>query len=234
MDDKQWQWEFLDDGTHADKTKDDGIYTLQLDKSLEQGEYEFVVNLDGTTFKRNKRQLITVHKYPVSAQIIPIDAQSFALSIIPYDNLINVESMKLSVYHKAPRQKSERVDIPRISPAEWRLEFKDQKHIGKHQIKVRLTANDKNNHEIKIRLPNLHYETSALAAGTEPAAEAPVVEAEQPPVESGGEAEGKPVSWVMVSLRVMIFNVLLIILALGGYFLWPHLNKKLFPMPSEV
>lgn len=231
MDDKQWQWELLDDGQHADKEKADGIYSLQLDKSLDQGEYELIINLDGTTFKRNQRQLVKVHKYPVNAQIIPLSEQSFAISIIAYENLVDVESLELSASHRAPKQKSVRVDIPRISPAEWRLEINDRTHIGKHQIKLNLSGKDKQGKELNTKLPNLFYETKASAQ--EATAENPAA-TEAVPEEKEATSASEPVSWIMVSLRVLVFNILLIILGVAGYFLWPPINRKLFPMPIEA
>ena len=41
------------------------------------------------------------------------------------------------------------------------------------------------------------------------------------------------VNWTMVSLRVLVFNILLAITVFGCYKLWPIIITKLSPMPSK-
>lgn len=227
---KQFKIKLKDDGKGADKIAKDGIYTTLLDTSLITGEHEIEVSVNGTTFKRYSRQQFNVYNAPVSASIEHSGKSSFIVSIVPYQTLIDANAMRVMAQHELPNGEVADINIPRVSPSEWRLAIEAKEHTGKHKIILQVIGNTSEGGSVKFTLPPLSVN---IAEGK---AEEHKNKGALPPADKKIEHEpdeASEINWLMVSLRIAMFNLMLCGLAFGGYKLWPAIKHKIIPDPCK-
>lgn len=226
-----WKLKLLDDGKGIDKNAKDGIYSAILDKSLIAGEHDIEVVINGTTFHRNSMQQINIYNAPATASIETIDPKKFKVSVLPYQSLIDVNSLKITSTLKFPNGETNSIEIPQVNPSEWATEFLSDGDQGKHEIIINITGNDHDGKPISARLPPL-----ILTTNEEISARDKGVESKSSKDHTDGaqdiQAEGST-SWIMVSLRVATFNLMLITICFGLYKLWPHIRHKIIPNTLE-
>ncbi len=242
MNEKKWKQKLLDDGKSPDKKARDGIYTTQLKESLVSGEHELEIAVNGTTFKRHARQLVQVLGEPVDAQVEATPDDHIVVTVIPYKELIDADAMRIVATQTLPSGETVERRVPRISTAEWQLKLDASTSSGKHEITLRIIGNRADGSEVDATLAPL-----SIYIGEAPEAESKPETAddtEQPAEhDKGHEAEkhipeaetetATETNWLMVSLRVLLFNLLLAGIGFGMYKMWPKAAKRLFPNPGE-
>jgi uncharacterized protein (TIGR03503 family) len=231
MKDKKWQWELSDDGKAPDTAANDGIYSGHLEESLTDGEYEFEVNVDGTTFQRNTRQLVKVYDHPVSAEITSPDDGRITISMVPYLSLINADTMHVEAEHIRPSGEKKDIQIPRVSTSEWRLELDEHENPGKHSMSLHVTGNSPEGEKIDIRIAATLFE---IGTQVEPQNNLEKASSAIPASnETNSDHAAQNVNWLFVGLRILVLNIFLAALIFAGYKLWPRIRKKLIPNPTE-
>lgn len=232
MKEEKWQWELHDNGEAPDEVANDGIYTGLLGESLIEGEHEIEVKVDGTTFKRNSRQLIKVHDQPVVASVSPMDEGHVVISIVPYQSLINADDMHLEVLHSNPSGELKELELARVSPSEWRVVLDEHESPGEHSIKIHLTGTSPDGEAIDTTIAPMFFNIGAI---------------EMPRLDNHEEASpaddltnepaidrvDQNVNWLFVGLRMLVLNIFMIAFVFGGYKLWPMIKKRLIPNPCE-
>jgi len=157
---QEQQWPLLDNGLRNDRTENDGVYTLALDKHFSQGRHELIIDVDGTTFSRQQRLHFEAFKYPVITAIDTSVDGIASLYISPISGLIDPDSMNVTVTidnEKQPRS------VSRQHKNEWLLELADLDANKRHTLIIDISGK-RDNTEINTRLEPLFY-------GDEPAIE---------------------------------------------------------------
>lgn len=235
---KKWKLKLLDNGKKADDKSKDGIYSIELKKSLIEGEHEIEAIINGTTFRRVYRKQITVHADPASASIDPISNKLFNVSVFPYQELIDSESMSVKAEHELPNKKINNIDMPRLNPSEWAHEFETGGIEGEHKITIKISANKKDGKPIKATLPTQLIEIRSEQSATENKSDIGVEDktneepTEIPPTESPEETE-ESTDWGTVTLKVGIFNLFFILLCFGLYKYSSKIQQKIIPSLFE-
>jgi uncharacterized protein (TIGR03503 family) len=250
---EEHQWRLRDDGQRADLTANDGIFSTGLKESLLEGEYEFILDVDGTTFKRNQRQQVRVLGQPVKAQLEPLEHNRYALTIVPYVSLIDTETMHVSVEHVLPSGQLEQARATKVSAAEWRLELDVSKNTGKHELTAFIRGQDSYGNPLDVQLGPIQFESSneAVPQHVEPM-RTPIAEPAAPPVEEAPiEKEPKPaeeqhspepepgpptedsdeqpmkINWGIIIGLIIGLSAMLSGLIYGGIKLWPKIKARL-------
>jgi len=199
----EWQWRLRDDGRHADLTANDGIFSTRLGESLVEGEHEFILDVDGITFKRNKHQRVKVYGQPVDAQLEALGHDRFALTIVPYVSLIDPHSMRVDIEHVLPNGRLEKTEAAQVSTAEWRLELDASDNTGEHELTAYISGQRSDGSPVSVQLGPIRFEAGGDATPherapmrapqpepqEEPAHEPPAAEHHQPPAHHPAEPE---------------------------------------------
>ena len=164
------------------------------------GEHEIEVSVNGTTFKRQYRKQIIIHDEPATANIEFLENGSLKVSILPYQTIIDVDSMQVTAIHKSPNGDKNTAKVKNINPAEWAHEFPTKEITGKHKVTINISGHTKSGKSIKSTLRPL----------------TPVIDSKTPPdIENEATSDEDSVndntfSWAMVSLKIGIFNLFFI------------------------
>ncbi|MCF6211002.1 MAG: VWA domain-containing protein [Gammaproteobacteria bacterium] len=197
----EWQWRLRDDGKLADLAANDGIFSTRLGESLIEGEHEFILDVDGITFKRNKHQRVKVYGQPVDAQLEALGHDRFALTVVPYVSLIDPHSMHIDIEHVRPNGRLEKTEAAQVSTAEWRLELDASDNPGEHELTAYISGQRSDGSPLSVQLGPIHFATGSDATPLErapmrapqpeqheePAHEPPVAEHQPPPVHHEAE-----------------------------------------------
>ena len=232
--DKSWQIKLLDNGKGVDKKAKDGIYSANLNESLVAGEHEIEVVINGTTFSRNSTQQINIFDAPATASIETISANKFKVSVLPYQSLIDVNAINIIATHTLPNGETNKIIVPRVNPSEWATEYSTDAIAGKHEIIINITGNDYNGKPIDATLPTLIMTTDEKTISTNDEAKNNANEDQSTnKLDSATGDEGEAINWVMVTLRVATFNLMLMAICFALYKLWPHVRHKIIPTALE-
>jgi len=185
-------------------------------KLQEKKKFEIAVN--GTTFKRNYRKQVVIYDEPVSANIEITANGLLRVSILPYQTLINTESMKAAASHKLPNGKINNVNIKNISPAEWMHEFPTEGAKGKHKIIIKISGTRTDGKPITVTLKPL-----VLEIDDESILHPQEIDEDSIEHEEINNTNEKTVSWVIVSLKIGIFNLIMLLL----FFLLNRYSSKI-------
>ena len=151
-----------DNGIGLDKDKNDGVYSGSINTFNNAGKYTYEFIANGTTFKRQRTQLINVVKHPISYDIILKDDSHIEISIVPFQSLIDINSVKLSINHISPNKETRKFQLEKTSPAEWKRSISLNDEYGKHSFTIQIFAIGKNNntYEENIKLEDIHIENN--------------------------------------------------------------------------
>lgn len=226
--DKSWQIKLLDNGKGVDKKAKDGIYSANLNKSLVAGEHEIEVVINGTTFNRNSTQQINILDAPATASIEAISADKFKVSVLPYQSLIDVNATNIIATHTLPDGESNKITMSQVSPSEWVTEYSTDGIAGKHEVIINITGSDSNGKQIESTLPALIMTTNKGTVSTNDEVKNKDNK-EQTNTKLDSATEEDAIDWIMVTLRVITFNLMLIMVCFALYKLWPHIRHKIIP-----
>ena len=224
---KKWTLKISDNGKDVDKKAKDGIYSIRLKKSLLAGEHEIGIEVNGTTFKRQYRKQIIIYDEPVTASIDLTPNGALKVTVLPYQALVDADSIKIIASHKLPNGKSKKVNVERLSPAEWSHEFSTEGLKGKHKVTIKVNGKKNDGKSIKTTLKPLYFtvkdEPPTLTEGKNKPTEIPVDHEE----DTGSEEES--FSWAMVSLKIGSFNIVILALLFLLYKYLPKIKQKMTP-----
>lgn len=225
--DKEWILKLKDNGRGADEKRNDGIYSIKLKKTLLEGEHDVVVDLNGTTFKRSIRQTVRIIKDPVDVLLKPLKNGIYMLSVIPYKNLIDSDTMNIIVEHYLPSGEKREHEVIRVSPAEWRIDIDPQGNSGTHEIILHVKGKRPNGKAISSTLEKRSFSVD----GELP--ENPKQDPAVLPEENIPEAKDNETSWLMISLQLLAFNILFGLIGFAAYKFWPAIRDKIIPNPTK-
>lgn len=224
---KEWEFKLKDNGKGEDEKNGDGVFTVKLNKSLIEGEHNIIIDVNGTTFKRSTQQTVKIFKDPVDVQIKLLENGKYMLSIIPYKTLIESNSIQVDVEHILPSNDKREHKVPRINPAEWRIDIDPEGQAGSHELIIRVAGNRPDGSAISSTLEKKTFSIEGKVAVT-PQEEKKAMSNEEH-IESG---ESKT-NWLMVSLRLLVFNIMFGLIGFAGYKIWPVIRNKIIPSPPK-
>lgn len=238
---KPWRWTLLDNGLRDDNKANDGVYTLSLNRTLEAGQHEIIVRVDGTTFSREQRQRFTVHDKPVITSLQESNHGDYTLYITPIAGLIDNESMQASaIVHYG--NTSETHEIHRTEDGEWRLELKNHQSETKNSVLINIKAKRPDGHEINTEIGPLffgdmhssdaatHVEDERLEqhnktpADSEKTTEKHDAQKQTESNEPISDDDSEALNWAFVIPQVLFFNLAI---GYGLYFTYKKWHKKI-------
>lgn len=225
-----------DNGRDGDSTAGDGIFGARLDTPRENGRRTLLVDVDGTTFRRQHRQEIEVVDSPVVADI-RTDAGGPVLSVIPRAAIINPETLEVYATITDDGVLLDTRRLTRATPGEWRLPLDGYPPEGSYRLTLDIEGERPNGRPISYQPMPLHFGAAARppAEAVESEADAGTdetdlaVEAEDTEeLETADEDLATPgrTHWLLVAAVVVLLNLLLG----GGLFL---AYRKLFGEPVQ-
>lgn len=228
----------LDNGRDGDITAGDGTFGTRFDATAHNGRHTVIVDVDGTTFKRQRRQEIEVVESPVIADLREVDGTP-TLFVIPRTDIINPDTLEAYATVTDTDSVTDSRRLTRTAPGEWRLSFDGYSPDTLHQVAIEIEAERLNGKPLSYRGKPLFFGRPAVTAAETPSAAAvdeteAVDDTESAPEEEDtgeavtGEDKGKAaapapahINWALVIALVVLINVLLG----GGLFL---LYRKVF------
>lgn len=232
-----------DDGQGGDEKKEDGVFTTQVGQYLPAGQYEYQLRVDGSTFQRSNRQTVKVVDTPVAVSVRKLkdgDPAVYGLSLVPYVDIINPETLLIEAVVKKPDGSQSNVNAPRVGPNEWRVDVQ-VKPGERYEISLSVQAD-----RIEGKPLNLGVGPYTVAEGAEvepKAAEPPktVEKTSEKPAAKKSETAKKPEAkaddaaakkdagpdWMAIVLKILGLNVVLGGIGFGVYWKW-------FRKPSAV
>ncbi len=185
------------------------VYPLQLDSRKKQfskellidrpqGEYEFVVRVDGGTFKREYRQKIRIHDTPIVLSY-KLDSSMTAAQVLirAEPTLTDLESLAGLLIITNPDGANEVLNLPSFSTEEVSL-LVEMPINGIYQIESRIFGKGASGRSLNINTPPVTIE---ITAGSNS-------------VESGIE----PIDWLQVGLVILGGNIAIGLLLAGIWF----------------
>ncbi|NOX92446.1 MAG: VWA domain-containing protein [Gammaproteobacteria bacterium] len=216
-----------DDGKGIDEHKRDGIYSAEIKKANIPGKHTFELLVNGTTFKRRNTQTINIVKYPAIIDINVTSNNDIAVSIIPYQTLIDTESMKITAIHSLSGDNDEKYFIEKTSPAEWKTIIPTNTVTGNHTITIKVVGNNKHGETIIFTTEPKNISIGDNNPVKTDHLETTIVE------ENNDIIENESTSWLNVILSMLGFNLVFILSTFSLYKLWVKYRYKLLPIPCE-
>lgn len=102
----------------------DGVYVAKLGRTLTEGEHEFSVLVDGKTFKRSKRQTMTIHKEAITTSVeseLVEGHEQHYLSLQPKVGLVKPESLTIIAEVVDPKGAKSVQEVTRTSAGQLRV-----------------------------------------------------------------------------------------------------------------
>jgi uncharacterized protein (TIGR03503 family) len=234
----------LDNGRDGDIATGDGIFGTRLDTTRRGGQQTVIVDVDGTTFKRQHRQTVEVVESPVIANIRTGTSGAF-LSVIPRTGIINPATLDVYATITDSDSLSDSRRVIRVNPGEWQLALGDYPAGASYQLTLDIEGERLNGKPISYQGKPLHFGTPAApapeeseesepghsatdvedtAAATSDVASADASE-EAAAMDEDTEAPART-NWILVISLVFLLNAVIA----GGMFL---VYRKLFGAPAE-
>ncbi|MCF6338077.1 MAG: VWA domain-containing protein [Gammaproteobacteria bacterium] len=216
-----------DDGKGIDEHKKDGIYSAQIKYSDTPKTHTFELLVNGTTFKRKNTKKIKIVTYPAIIDITRTPDNDISVSIIPYQALINTESLKITAIYTGPTENDKEYLIKKISQAEWKEIIPTNNISGNHKVTVKIIGKNKHGKIIKTTT-----ETKNILIGDKKHEEIDHPP-EKPDITNNNTTEKETINWLSVIFSFLAFNFILIISVYLLYKLWMKYEYKLLPFPCK-
>lgn len=224
---KSWKFKISDNGRRIDKKSKDGIYSIELNKSLIAGEHEIEVSVNGTTFRRHFRKQITVYDKPATATLELVNNKTIKISILPYQMLIDTNNMSVTASHKLPNGDTNKIVIEKINPSEWGYDLPTEGITGKHKVTIKIKGHNNDGNAIKSQLKTLTIMVGET--NTDVSKKYNTNDKIANEIETSINSESTAPSWAMVSLKVGIFNIIIILICFMFYKYFSQIRQKLIP-----
>lgn len=214
----------IDDGFAEDEIKRDGIYTGQLKEFPQADTYELVVHIDGTTFQRERRQIVNVLPAVAQANIAfnAQDSTSIDLVVKPHPSLINVDTLVAYAILTEPSGAKRTISLTKTNGSEQHSRIDGVTQTGIHKIDVNLAGTRINGEPISAWLETLTLEVKPIATTT------PVTNTSTPtPAMAAVPATPQQaINWLYTGLKLAVFNVIFIATLFFAYRKWwPKINN---------
>lgn len=251
--DKQMLYKLYDDGNPPDRKASDGTYSTHLSWGFSEGGHELVVQVDGTTFKREKRQRVNVYAAPVITTIksaMVNGAKIDTLYVIPHADMINPDSISLRATITDNHGKTHQRIVPHNRHNEWKLALSDFPSDRTHSLTIEIEGLRPNGRPVKsqigpiafgkaIKQPEIAHPIKAPDAIEEhEEIDAPeedtVVEAPEVTDEEAPSDDNSKINWIAVIIPSTMFNLLLGCGAYFGYRQWKIQSTTATQKPWEA
>jgi len=222
----------LDNGRDDDISAGDGIFGTRLATTGEGGQHTVIVDVDGTTFKRQHRQTITVVESPVIAEIRTAASGGF-LSVIPRTDIINPATLEAYATITDGDGLSDSRRLIRVNPGEWQLALGEYPAVESYRLTLDIEGERPNGKPISYQSEPMPFGTATAEPPAAPvpedsageadttADEEAADEAEEAEAQVEDAAEPAHTNWILVISLVLLLNMLIA----GGMFL---VYRKLF------
>ena len=222
-----------DDGIGIDEDKRDGIYSAEIKKTKTLGKHTFELLVNGTTFKRKNTKIINIVKYPAIININNTPDGDIAIKIVPYQDLVDTESLQITAIHHPPVNNSEEYRINKTNLSAWKATIPTNNISGNHTVTIEIIGKNKSGKTINfvtepesifIGEKNQEYENNNRHSEKNP---------EESNHEESDNKENKSTTWFDVILSIVVFNLVLLFFIFSLYKLWGKYKHKLLPPPCE-
>lgn len=160
---KRWDQVLSDDGGGNDQQAGDGVFTTRLSDTLEVGEHEILIKVDGVTFQRERRQLVKVNGGdPIRADVQVMSGGNVELTVMPDPDIVSMASLKAKATISDPEGRRQTFDVPRTDDG-WVLTIQGLKAKGKYKAVVKATATDLQGKAIKVTLPPITFDPAVAS-----------------------------------------------------------------------
>lgn len=218
-----------DDGNSPDEKAGDGYFSVAMGEGLQAGTVELIINADGKTFVRERRQLTQIVP-PVSFKLEDNALVTSANFQIKTDNDV-VEESSLTVKASLEDASGNKTDLEfmRNSDGIYEMDVDKQQLQGPHVVMINVSGKTKSGNTFNFQPQQVDIEGMAEPPQPEPAPE-PVIEppasspvAEEPETDQQTQFEPETeaeeeTNWVMLGLMVGLGNLLLIGAGIGAWF----------------
>jgi len=190
--DKRWR-KSLSKGAPA---PDDGIYSASLSMMKEVAPYEVYINVDGKTFQRSAKQLVTVREaFELTiAEDKKAEEQTFLMTVTSRMTDLDAAKTKIDVRIMMPDKKTLAKSLDRKDDNTWQLPFTDADIDGTYRVAATVQGVDKEGKEFRVDPAIVEFTrgSATAVAPTEPEPKAAPKEdksAEEPKPEVAKAAE---------------------------------------------
>jgi len=241
-----------DDGNSPDRKQGDGTYSTNLNWGLSEGEYELLIQVDGTTFKREKRQRVNVYAAPVITTIKPEIVNEVTIEtlyVIPHTDMINPDSMLLQAIVTNDTGETQLLQIPRNHHNEWKLPLGNFASDRSHTVTIDLEGLRPNGKPVNDLIGPITFGKKITRVRTPQPIEAPLETVEPDDVEVPEEeadsslddvhadepaTDNTKINWAAVIIPTVMFNLLLGCGAYFGYRKWKNQSTSDVHKPWEA
>lgn len=173
-------------------------FIKELPIDWQQGEYEFLVRVDGGTFKREYRQKLRIHDSPITlSHALTPSGTSAEILVRTNSALTALESLNGILVVTKPDGARELIDLPPFSAEEVSLPI-EMPVNGVYQVESRVFGKSVSGRNLSIRTAPISLE---ITAGAD------VV-----------ESKATTINWLQVGIVVLVGNILIGLLLAGIWF----------------
>lgn len=206
------RWVLRDNGLGEDENADDGLFTLELGKSLEAGKHLIVTRAESATFEREDTQRVTVHGEPLRVREVVLDGGK-RLEFTAALDWIDASTLQLGATITRPDGTTRETEITPGQAGTYALELPESGDGIPVKVTLTLAGNTDSGRRFTTELTPVSVQPIA-GAEPEPAETADATEA-PPPEPKKSNANWAFIGAVVVAVNLGVFGLLGI-----GYLLW--------------
>ncbi len=219
-----------DDGNTPDETAGDGRFSVVLGEGLAEGQVELVINADGKTFVRERRQATQIVQ-PASLQVDDNAAATAAVFIVHLDDeVVDETTASVEAWVEDVAGKTTPLAFTRTPDGVFEAVVDKEILVGRHFAVVNVAGKTLSGNDFNYQPQTVDINGLAEPPPPEPVPE-PLKPAEpesapQPEPEAVAEPEAGPeeeTDWLMIGLVIGLGNLVLIGLGVG---VWLFLRKR--------
>ena len=151
-----WQGMLTSYNASKIKTPVDGIYRARLKKTLVEGAHEFLVTVDGKTFKRQKKVALNVIAEVVKVLVVEEpsliypDHSQYFLNLVPIEGVLVDEKSKISATITDPKGQSSSAEALATPFGTWRIDVPPSAGNGQYQATIRIQGETETGREVEL------------------------------------------------------------------------------------
>jgi uncharacterized protein (TIGR03503 family) len=220
--------------THTDVREDKGQYLHLLEEKLAEGKHSFIVTIDSQTFNRLKRVDVEV-QWPVKVEVkSTTEPGTYRLTVQALEEYLKPDTLRVNVQLKAPDGQQSKLRLDNISNV-WGTEI-NTNQAGLYQALIETTAQSVNGEKLK-------YDLGAFSMVGIYQSEPAEIEIESEPnlddridlIKVEPSMPDENTSWVQMMIIGGVFNLVLILIVGGIYFMFRRSSRKVeFSLDDEL